>query len=100
MVVDSRQTAIAVGRLQFNSEYEAQIRYMAVDYDQQQKGLGTLLLNALEQKAVDLGADRIVLDARECALRFYRNNGYEAAGPGPVLFDSISHIKLTKSCNR
>ena len=97
MVIDSKQAVIAVGRLQFNSIREAQIRYMAVDVARQRKGVGTLLLNALEQEAVKLGAARIVIDARETALRFYRRQGYKPEGPGPVLFNAIAHIRMTKA---
>ena len=96
MAVDSRQTVIGVGRLHFNNIREAQIRYMAVAITQQRKGIGTLLLNTLEQRAIELGAARIVLDARENALRFYRKQGYEMQGPGHTLFNSIAHVKMIK----
>ena len=96
MIVDEHQAVIAVGRLHFNNIGEAQIRYMAVALAQQRKGLGTLLLNALEQRAVALGAVRIVLDARENALRFYRKQGYAVQGPGHTLFNSIAHVKMRK----
>ncbi|MGB5179407.1 MAG: GNAT family N-acetyltransferase [Gammaproteobacteria bacterium] len=96
MVVDSQQAVIGVGRLHFNNIREAQIRYMAVAIKQQRKGIGTLLLNALELRAIELGAARIVLDARENALRFYRKQGYEIQGPGHTLFNSIAHIKMKK----
>ena len=96
MVVDSKQAVIAVGRLHFNSIREAQIHYMAVDTDQQRNGAGTLLLNALEQQAIKLGAARIVVDARESALRFYRKQGYEPEGPGYVLFNAIAHLRMRK----
>jgi predicted GNAT family N-acyltransferase len=97
MVIDNRQAVIAVGRVHFNSIREAQIRYMAVDIDQQRKGVGTLLLDALELKSVKLGAARIVVDARESALRFYRKQGYEAEGPGHVLFNAIAHVRMRKA---
>ena len=47
MVIDSNQVVMGVGRLQFNTIQEAQIRYMAIDIKQQRKGIGTLLLHAL-----------------------------------------------------
>ena len=96
MVIDNHEVVIGVGRLHFNSICEAQIRYMAVALAQQRKGVGLLLLNALERRAVDLGAARIVLDARENALRFYRKQGYEVEGPGHTLFNSIPHVKMKK----
>jgi predicted GNAT family N-acyltransferase len=100
MVIDSHGAAIGVGRLQFNSIREAQIRYMAVALDQQRRGVGTRLLAALEQRAIDLGAACIVIDARESALRFYRKHGYEPQGPGHMLFNSIAHIKMKKMIAR
>ncbi len=97
MMMDDNDAVVAVGRLHFNTVHEAQIRYMAVADDQQRKGVGTLLLNALESRAIELGAIRIVLDARETAMPFYRNNNYKPAGPGHVLFNTITHLRMTKS---
>ena len=96
MIVDDNNVVVAVGRLHFNTVHEAQIRYMAVADDQQRKGLGTLLLNALENRAIELGTSRIVLDARETAVRFYRIQGYEVQGPGHILFNDIAHLKMQK----
>jgi predicted GNAT family N-acyltransferase len=96
MVVDSNRAVIAVGRLHFNAIQEAQIRYMAVAVEQQRKGIGTRLMAALEQRAVELGAACVVIDARESALRFYRKQGYEPQGPGHTLFNSIAHVKMRK----
>jgi predicted GNAT family N-acyltransferase len=96
MIVDSKQVVIAVGRLQFNSIREAQIRYMAVAVEQQRKGVGTRLMETLEQRAVELGAACIAIDARESALWFYRKQGYEPQGPGHTLFNSIAHVKMRK----
>jgi len=96
MVIDDHQAVIGVGRLHFNTISKAQIRYMAIATEQQRQGTGTLLLKALEDKAVELGAARIVLDAREQALGFYRKQGYTLEGPGHVLFNTIPHVKMRK----
>ena len=96
IAIDNRQIITGVGRLQFNTISEAQIRYMAVAIEQQRQGTGTLLLKALEDKAVELGAARIVLDAREQALGFYRKQGYKLEGPGHMLFNTIPHVKMRK----
>ena len=96
MAIDNRQIITGVGRLQFNTISEAQIRYMAIAIEQQRQGTGTLLLKALEDKAVELGAARIVLDAREQALGFYRKQGYKLEGPGHMLFNTIPHVKMRK----
>lgn len=100
MVTGDNHAVIAVGRLHFNTLHDAQIRYMAVAADQQCRGLGTRLLNALENRAVELGATRIVLDARDTALHFYRKNNYKPAGPGHVLFNTLTHTRMTKSFGR
>ena len=82
--------------LHFNSIREAQIRYMAIDSGAQRKGLGSRLLEALESRARTLGAARMVLDARETALRFYLKHGYKTVGPGHMLYHSIAHVKMKK----
>ena len=96
MVLDNSNTLIGVGRLHFNSIREAQIRFMAIDYPKQRKGIGTRLLQALEARAVEHGASRITLDARETAVGFYHKLGYSPQGPGHMLFNSIAHVKMTK----
>lgn len=97
MAVDGGGVLIGVGRLHFNSIREAQIRYMAVSVARQRRGVGTLLLHALEDRAKRLGAASIVLDARETALGFYRKHGYHAIGPGHVLYNCISHVRMQKT---
>jgi predicted GNAT family N-acyltransferase len=97
MLLDDRDVAVAVGRLHFNSIREAQVRYMAVATGQQRKGFGSRLLQALEVKAASLGAARIVLDARETALGFYCKQGYSADGPGHVLYNCITHVRMHKT---
>ena len=96
MVLDG-QRAVGVGRLHFNGIREAQIRYMAIDPEQQRRGIGSLLLQALEKKAGELGASQVVLDAREHALGFYRKQGYQTEGPGHTLFNTIPHVKMRKN---
>jgi len=97
MALDDRGKAVGVGRLHFNGIREAQIRYMAVDTARQRRGYGSALLRALEGKALQLGAARIVLDAREAALGFYLRHGYVTTGPGHVLFGEISHVHMAKA---
>jgi predicted GNAT family N-acyltransferase len=97
MLVDDNQAALGVGRLHFNSISEAQIRFMAVGTGHQRRGIGTLIMKALETRSAELGATRIVLDARETALGFYCKQGYKTVGPGHTLFDSIAHVKMCKS---
>ena len=78
MIIDeSSGKAVAVGRLQFNSEGEAQIRYMAVADEFQGQGLGSQSISALEDVAGEKGSRKIILQSRENALKFYEKNGYK-----------------------
>ena len=97
IVLNKNNRLIGVGRLHFNSIREAQIRFMAIDVTEQRKGIGTHLLRALETRAIELGASNITLDARETALGFYRKQGYSTQGSGHTLFNSIAHVKMTKT---
>ncbi len=73
MLCDASRMPLAVGRLHLNSPEEAQIRFMAVDPKTTGRGLGSTILNALESRAAEMGAHRIVLNAREQAIPFYEN---------------------------
>jgi ribosomal protein S18 acetylase RimI-like enzyme len=100
MAVNSRHCVLGVGRLHFATIGEARIRYMGVATDYRRRGIGTMILRGLEQKAISLGAARVVLDAREAALGFYRKYGYIATGPGPMLFKRIAHVRMEKQLHR
>ena len=100
MIIDEKtEETLAVGRLQLNSEDEAQIRYMAVADDLQGKGLGSQIISALEDVARGKGIQRINLSARENALQFYKNNGYEIMKKTHLLFGEIQHWLMEKELN-
>jgi predicted GNAT family N-acyltransferase len=100
MAVDLKQSVLGVGRLHFSTIGEARIRYMGVATQCRHRGIGTLILCGLEEKALSLGAVRIILDARETALGFYRKHDYVATGPGPMLFNCIAHLRMEKRVDR
>lgn len=85
-----------VGRLHFNSPHEAQVRYMAVEHDFDRRGIGSVILRALEEQARTRGAVRIVLNARETALGFYLHHGYVRSDMSGTLFGSIVHWRMLK----
>lgn len=97
MVSDESDTCIASGRLQFNSDSEAQIRYMAVDEKHRGGGLGKLILESLEQSARANSRKRIVLQARENALEFYKANGYSIEEKTFLLFGAVQHYLMSKN---
>ena len=97
MMIDKKTgKALAVGRLQFNSTDEAQIRYMAVADEFQGQGLGSRIISVLEEVAQRNGNKWMILSARENALQFYNNNGYEIVKKTHLLFDEIQHWLMQK----
>lgn len=87
---------IGVGRLQYNSADEAQIRYMAVAPGFERHGIGRQLVEAMEMQAKAMGHKTIVLDAREPAVDFYRKLGFTVTEKSYLLFDAIQHYRMTK----
>ena len=81
MGIDDEEKVIASGRVHFNCENEAQIRYMAVDDSFKRKGVGTEIVKELENYAQSKGAIIMILNARENAISFYLSLGYEEVGP-------------------
>mgnify|MGYP001334377696 FL=1 len=67
---------IGCGRLHFNNKDEAQIRYMAVEERYQGKGIGKKILELLEKNAKKNNAKKIILNARDHALKFYESSNY------------------------
>lgn len=96
MAVNDSKEVTGVSRLQLNSPDTAQIRYMAVRDEFQGHGIGKELLAYLEKKAREQGARRIILDARDNAVEFYRKNGYLVLEKGHLLYGEIQHYKMEK----
>ena len=81
MGIDAEKNVIASGRVHFNSENEAQIRYMAVDDRFKRRGIGSEIVDKLERYATSKGAEIMVLNAREEAISFDSSLGYEEVCP-------------------
>ncbi len=89
-------TALAVGRLHRLDQRRGQIRFMAVAEGEQRKGYGSVLLESLEQAARELGLQQLILQAREQAVPFYQQRGYELVEKSFLLFDRIQHYLMRK----
>jgi len=96
IMVTHNDKAIGVGRLQYNSAVEAQIRYMAVAQEYEGNGIGRMIVNALEQEAINKNISSVMLDAREPAVGFYQKLGYSIEKKSYVLFDEIQHFRMIK----
>jgi len=90
IMVTDNSNIMGVGRGHLNSKDEAQIRYMAIEDNNQGKGIGKIILNELEERLKDKGAKYIVLNARKSVSNFYKKHGYEIVGKGPLLFVTIT----------
>lgn len=90
------ETLVGVGRLHFNSPDEAQVRYMAVEEGFNGQGIGSIILQELERRAQAGGGKRIVLNARDRAVSFYRKHDYRLIDRSATLFESIVHWSMQK----
>ncbi|HIF9066047.1 TPA: YiiD C-terminal domain-containing protein [Photobacterium damselae] len=89
MILTDAGEVIAIGRLYMTADNDGQIRYMAVHPDFRHRGMGAVILMALEGLARQEGAKRLVCNAREDAIPFYVRNGFVSQGElsderGPV----------------
>ncbi len=96
MIVDGRGRPMAIGRLYITPDNEGQIRYMAVKSNRRDKGMGSLVLVALESFARQEGVKRLVCNAREDAIAFYQKNGFESQGELNDQFGPIRHQQMVK----
>ncbi len=92
MAITSLNEIVACGRLHMNNDKEAQIRYMGVSKNIRRMGLGSLIVDRLENQAKVLGASSITLNARNVALDFYKSHGYKAIEP----YQSDTNIPHTR----
>lgn len=81
MALDDQDKVIACGRVHMNNINEAQIRYMGVSLEHRRIGLGSKMIDKLEDIAKTKGAKKIVLNARAEAIKFYESLGYIETGP-------------------
>ena len=95
IAVDEQKIVVGAGRLHFNNNKEAQIRYMAVSNTIQRKGLGSAIVSELEAIAREKGIQEMVLNARENAISFYLSMGYKETGPYKS-DTGIPHITMCK----
>jgi len=91
-----KNTVTGVARLQNISPSEAQLRYMAVDDKHNGRGIGTAIVQSMEDHARKNNIHYIMLHARENAVGFYEKLGYTLLEKSYLLFDCIQHYKMKK----
>lgn len=96
MIVNAAGEVLAVGRLHQVDADTAQVRYMAVAEAARGSGFGVVMLQALEQQALAIGVQRVILNARDSAVVFYKKSGYQVGAAQPPLF-GIAHWQMYKA---
>ena len=87
---------IAVGRLDQCEEKKRQIRFMAVEKNEQGLGYGKFLMLEMEKYCSNHKVNEIILHARESAIPFYEKLSYQLHEPSYKLFGEIQHYLMSK----
>jgi predicted GNAT family N-acyltransferase len=95
MVIEDDQI-IGVARMHKSGENQGQVRCVAVAAEAQGKGVGKAIMLHLEEKAMALGIQEIILEARENAVPFYKSIGYIIEKESYFLFGEIQHYRMKK----
>ncbi len=96
MILNGKGEIVAVGRVHLNTSEEAQVRHIAVSNEHQRKGLGQMILSALEAVARSLGAERAVTNSRETSIDFFQSCGYEVEAQAPNELDKLKRSQMVK----
>ncbi len=96
MVINANNEIVAVGRLHFNTADEVQIRHIAVDFAAHGKGLGRVIIAALENYAISQGAIRAVTNSLETSEAFFASCGYKKQESAPKDLIKLKRIQMVK----
>ena len=86
----------AIARLDTSEPRIAQVRFVAVELTTQGKGFGKLIMIAVEKKAKEDGNSKMILHARDYAVKFYEKLDYTLLGESYKLFDILQHYLMEK----
>jgi predicted GNAT family N-acyltransferase len=86
----------AIARLDISEKSIGQVRFVAVETNNQGKGFGGLIMSEVEKESIARGDTQMILHAREQAVGFYLNLGYNKVEKSHLLFDKIQHYLMQK----
>jgi len=86
----------AIARLDEHDMITAQVRFVAVEENEQGKGYGKIIMFAVEREALEKEYKKIILHARDYALDFYLKLDYVLIEPSYKLFDVLQHFLMEK----
>lgn len=96
MIKDGKGNVIAVGRIHLNTPEEAQVKHIAVSTELRGKGIGQMIVSALEVVARDMGVERLVTNSMDASVEFFRSCGYEVQELGPKELDMQRRQQMLK----
>ncbi|TNE52699.1 MAG: N-acetyltransferase [Bacteroidetes bacterium] len=86
----------AIARLDYDSEEHAQVRFVAVETDEQGRGWGRKIMDAVEERCKQDQQQLLILHARDYAVEFYLKLGYEKVAKSHKLFGVLQHYLMQK----
>lgn len=96
MILNGQGDIVACGRVHLNTSEEAQVRHIAVSPEQQRKGLGQMIISALETVARNLGAERAITNSRETSIEFFQSCGFEIESQAPNELNQLKRSQMVK----
>ena len=94
-VVKIDDQIIGVGRLHFVDDNDAQIRYMAVEDNFRESGVGKLIVDEFIKISENRNTKKIILYARESVIDFYKKLGFDIVREAHKL-KNIQHFLMEK----
>ncbi|WP_146553118.1 GNAT family N-acetyltransferase [Rummeliibacillus sp. SL167] len=95
LVTTDEDQAIGTGRVRLVDGI-GKLQRVAVLEEYRSHGIGRIIIQALEDKAKELGASKVKLDGQIQAQGFYEKLGYEVKS-GVFLDAGIEHVLMVKS---
>jgi predicted GNAT family N-acyltransferase len=82
--------------LEDKGEGRMKMRQVAVSFEHQRRGVGSELVAFSERVASEAGVREMILNARETAVPFYEQHGYEKHGE-PFVEVTVRHFAMSKA---
>lgn len=86
----------AIARLDEADERTSQVRFVAVESDAQGRGYGRQIMQAVEERSIKKGHQKMILHARDYAVDFYLSLHYEIIEKSYLLFGVLQHFLMEK----
>lgn len=90
------EVLMAIARLDQAESNVAQVRFVAVSDEARGKGYGRKIMEACEVFSHERGDIKMILQAREKALEFYKRMDYRLIEKTHLLFGQVQHYKMEK----